>query len=179
MRIRDVEARRSSSHVSLTNIISTFSYSLEIQVEQVESICSTLYKIYVLWQYEQLQLAESINQRALEKRFFSNHEVLEIFSGIIKGLIFLKDRGVEYQYLTAKNILVGGNRVKLIDPFIIDTFKNIENVFHNRNIKNIYLSPEECKLVQLENSTYLFNYKNVVFTAAILMLEVCLLERQD
>ena len=69
----------------------------------------------------------------------------------------------------------------MVDPIATPLTPNIDILYHNRNVKNIYLSPEQCKLLdeQYIYKTVSDPFKSDVFTAGMIVLEVGLLERQD
>jgi hypothetical protein len=52
--------------------------------------------------------------------------------------------------------------------------RNLEVVHGNRNIKNVYLSPEECRAVELEQNER-WHPSDAVFTAGVIALEAALL----
>ena len=68
-----------------------------------------------------------------------------------------------------------------MDPITIPMSQNLEVVYHKRNVKNVYLSPEQCDIIDLQDLSRLVGdtYRSDVFTAGILVLEAGLLQRQD
>ena len=70
--------------------------------------------------------------------------------------------------------------IKIVDPLAIGAETNIESVHNNRNLKNIYLSPEQCESIESQKPIINKNpYKNDVFTLGMIMMECGLLERKD
>jgi len=70
--------------------------------------------------------------------------------------------------------------IKVVDPLAVGAQTNIECIYNNRNIKTIYLSPEQCESIETQKPIINKNpYKNDVFTLGMIMLECGLLERQD
>lgn len=70
--------------------------------------------------------------------------------------------------------------VKIVDPMALGFQNNIDSIYNNRTIKNIYLSPEQCESIESQKPIINKNpYKNDVFTLGMIMLECGLLERQE
>jgi hypothetical protein len=49
-------------------------------------MCSNIYKLYTLWEYPIKNLAEEINERALQKKRFDRKELSSILACSIMGL---------------------------------------------------------------------------------------------
>jgi hypothetical protein len=97
---------------------------------------------------------------------------------LVGGLLHYCALETGYEGLTTRSVLVGWGGFKLCDPLMAGTQRNLEVVHGHRNIKNVYLSPEECRAVELEQSEE-WHPSDAVFTAGIIALEAALLERQD
>jgi hypothetical protein len=58
---------------------------------------------------------------------------------------------------------------------------NLDVIYHKRSLKNIYLAPEQCRIIDQQNLVQgrVNPYRADVFTAGMLVLEAGLLQRQD
>lgn len=104
----------------------------------------------MLWEYGTCLLADEINSRGLERRPFEHSHIIALLRGICKGLSYYNRHGIAYDCLTTKSIMSTSGTFKLIDPLMLTLQRNLQSVFNNRNIKNIYLSPEECRMIEQE-----------------------------
>lgn len=96
----------------------------------------------MLWEYGASLLSDEINSRGLERRPFEYSHILALLKGICKGLNYYHRHGIVYDCLTTKSVMSNSGTFKLIDPFMLTLQRNLQCVVNNRNIKNIYLSPE-------------------------------------
>jgi serine/threonine protein kinase len=97
------------------------------------------------------------------------------------GLSNLQEQEIKHECLTPKAILTDeeGN-VKIVDPLAHALQPNIDLIYNNRNIKHIYLSPEQCESIETQKPIINKNpYRNDVFVLGMILLECGLLERQD
>ena len=96
-------------------------------------------------------------------------------------LTFQKHK-INHECLTTKTILVEGpTNFRVVDPLTVPMHQNLDVVYHKRSIKNIYLSPEQCQIVDQQDYGKMISnpYKSDVFTFGMIMLEAGLLRRQD
>ena len=101
---------------------------------------------------------------------------------ISEAMFTLQKQRITHECLTSKTILVEGpTSFRVVDPITIPMSQNLEVVYHKRNVKNVYLSPEQCQIIDQQELNRLVNdpYRSDVYTAGILILEVGLLQRQD
>jgi hypothetical protein len=110
-------------------------------------MCSRVYRLYALWEHSPLTLAEEVNRRGLERTPFDRRQLYQLIRSMVGGLLHFCALGTKYEGLTTRSILVGWGGFKLADPLMLPVQRNLEVVHGHRNIKNIYLSPEECRAV--------------------------------
>jgi len=94
-------------------------------------------------------------------------------TGIAEGALTLQKQKIPHECLTAKTLLIEGDtHFRLVDPIAIPVSPNLEVVYHNRSIKTIYLSPEQCRLIDQQDISrgVAEPYKSDVFTAGMLVL---------
>ena len=143
-------------------------------------MCSHYYKIYTMWEYPSKYLFDEIKERALQKKAFENREMWSILACSIMGLAALQEKEIRHECLTTRAILMSEGNVKVADPLAAGLLPNYDCIFNNRNLKNIYLSPEQCEAIESQKPIINKNsYKNDVFTMGMILLECGLLERQD
>lgn len=70
---------------------------------------------------------------------------------------------------------------RVVDPLTLAMYPNLDMIYHKRNLKNIYLSPEQCRIIDEQDikKPVVDPYREDVFTAGMLVLEAALLRRQD
>ena len=69
----------------------------------------------------------------------------------------------------------------MVDPICVPSHPNPELIYHKRSLRNIYLSPEQCQMIDIQDISKPMAdpYREDVFTAGMLVLEAGLLQRQD
>lgn len=149
-----------------------------MESEEVETICSQIFKVYTLWEYGPCSLADEINSRGLERRPFEYGQIVVLLRGICQGLTYYHTRNIPYDCLTTKSIISTPPSFKLVDPLMLTLQRNLECVVNNRNIKNVYLSPEECRMIELESNES-SGEKDAIFAAGMVVLEAATLERKN
>jgi hypothetical protein len=133
----------------------------------------------MLWEYGPTTLADEINCRGLERRPFSHRHIANLLRSTAEALLYYSGHGLAFECLTTKAIIVSDLSFKVIDPLMLSLPNNLDCVFNNRNVKNIYLSPEQCKLIELEIISLGTQEADQVFTAALIVLEAATLERKN
>jgi hypothetical protein len=70
---------------------------------------------------------------------------------------------------------------KVVDILAVPMRTNLDAIFKKRSIRNVYLSPEQCSVIESQelNNFSKDAFKSDVFVLAVIMLECSLLERQD
>jgi hypothetical protein len=84
--------------------------------------------------------------------------------------------------LTTKSILLNPDgSAKVVDVLALPAHPNLEIVYHKRSTRNIYLSPDHCKVIASQQFSNQANnpFKEDVFIAGMIALECASLERQD
>ena len=67
---------------------------------------------------------------------------------ISEAMFTLQKQRITHECLTSKTILVEGpTTFRVVDPITIPMSHNLEVVYHKRNVKNVYLSPEQCRII--------------------------------
>lgn len=101
---------------------------------------------------------------------------------IAEGCLALQQYRVTHECLTSKTVLVENSMTyRVVDPLALPIHPNLDVIYHKRNIKNIYLSPEQCRIIdQQDIKKPVFDpYREDVFTGGMLIMEAGLLNRQD
>jgi hypothetical protein len=138
--------------------------------------------VHSLWEYPRRTLAEEINQHALSKQPFPPGEIKHLISHIAGGMSVLQRHQLSHECLTSKTILVESATVfRVVDPATLQMSPNLDVIYHKRSLKNIYLAPEQCRIIDQQNLVQgrVNPYRADVFTAGMLVLEAGLLQRQD
>ena len=101
---------------------------------------------------------------------------------VAEGMNTLQKHKIDHECLTTKTILVEGpTHFRVVDPITVPVNQNLDVVYHKRNIKNVYLSPEQCQRVDLQEIGKGISSpsKSDVFTFGMILLEAGLLRQQD
>ena len=66
----------------------------------------------------------------------------------------------------------GPTTFRVVDPVAIPMHANLDTLYHKRSIKNIYLSPEQCRIISNQEISkgIVDPYRSDVFTAGMLVL---------
>lgn len=97
-------------------------------------------------------------------------------------MLTLEEQRIAHECLTSRTVLVEGpTTFRVVDPIAVPMQKNLDVVYHKRSVKNIYLSPEECRVIDQQNLNKEIDdpFRSDVYTAGMLVLEAGLLRRQD
>jgi len=97
-------------------------------------------------------------------------------------MLTLQKHRIYHECLTSKAILVEQPlKFRVVDPICLPLHPNPELIYHKRSLKNIYLSPEQCHMIDNQDiaNPPTDPYREDVFTAGMLVLESGLLQRQD
>ena len=72
----------------------------------------------------------------------------------------LQQQHLPHGCLTSKTILVEGpNHFRVVDRIASPVSDNLDVIYHKRSIKNIYLSPEQCDLIDQDRIGKHQNYR--------------------
>lgn len=83
-----------------------------------DQYCSTFHKVFALFEYPQRTLDDEINERALQKRKFTETELWSILASCILGMSHLQKNRIHHSSLRSSNILLAPDGiVKVSDPF--------------------------------------------------------------
>ena len=168
-----LKERQGFSNPHLTNLISMSYCQLEYEHVKKEDLCSKYYKVHSLWEYPRRTLAEEINERALAKQPFPPGQIKMLIRQMSQAMTTLQKQRITHECLTSKTILVEGpTTFRIVDPVAIPMHTNLDTLYHKRSIKNIYLSPQQCKIISHQdiNKTIVDSYRSDVFTAGMLVL---------
>lgn len=66
-----------------------------------------------------------------------------------QGLSAFQQHKKSHECLTTKTIVLTPNAIaKVVDILAVPVRPNLDVVFHKRSIKNTYLSPEQCRIIE-------------------------------
>ena len=147
--------------------------TVEYEHSKREDMCAKYFRVLSLWEFPYRTLAEEVKARALGKQPMPPGEIRALISNLAEGALTLQRQRIPHEGITARTVLVEGDtHFRLVDPISIPVSSNLEVVYHNRSVRNIYLSPEQCRLIDQQDITKGVSdpYKSDIFTAGILVL---------
>ncbi|CAD8167607.1 unnamed protein product [Paramecium octaurelia] len=152
-----------------------------IQAEQ-EQVCSTFYKINLVFEYLPQTLQDAIAQRKQAGAYYGEQEVLQMLNGSIEGLAKMQELKIAHQNLRVQTLSYQNGTIKVSDiPLLanITSFAAVLQDYGNASEGN-YLSPILTKAVYESNHMPQHNlFKSDVYTLGMIFLQVCLLQPQD
>lgn len=107
---------------------------------------------------------------------------MDLIKNIALGCLTLQQYRITHECLTGKTVVLDSpSGYRVVDPLALPMYPNLDMIYHKRNLKNIYLSPEQCRIIDLQDikKPVVDPYREDVFTAGMLVLEAALLKRQD
>lgn len=108
-----------------------------------DQYCSTFFKLYALFQFNDRTLDNEANERKLQKRSFQETELWSILASCILALSHLQRNGIRHESLRSSSILISKEGVvKVYDPVATGCQTNYDTLLTRRSTPHIYLSPE-------------------------------------
>ena len=81
-------------------------------------MCSTVYRLYALYDYFESDLAAIFDERLKSKKYFEEEELMNILSCVARSLIYIQDNGLKNSFLTKQSILCVSGRYIVLDAII-------------------------------------------------------------
>lgn len=107
-----------------------------------DQYCSTFFKLYAMFQFNDRTLETEANERKLQKRSFHETELWSILASCILGLSHLQRNGIRHESLRSNSILISKEGVvKVYDPVATGSQTNYDTLLTRRSTPHIYLSP--------------------------------------
>ncbi|CAD8176064.1 unnamed protein product [Paramecium octaurelia] len=152
-----------------------------IQSEE-EQVCSTFYKVNLVFEYIPQTLKDAIEQRKQAGAYYGEQEILQMLNGAIDGLAKLQEFKIAHQNLRVQTLSYQNGNIKVSDiPLLanITSFAAVLQDYGDASQGN-YLSPILTKAVYESNHMPQHNlFKSDVYTLGMIFLQVCLLQPQD
>ncbi|CAD8073265.1 unnamed protein product [Paramecium sonneborni] len=152
-----------------------------IQAEE-EQVCSTFYKVNLVFEYIPQTLKDAIEQRKLAGAYYPEQEILKMLDGAIEGLAKFQELKIAHQNLRVQTLSYQNGNIKVSDiPLLanITSFVAVLQDYGDASQGN-YLSPLLTKAVYESNHMPSHNlFKSDVYTLGMIFLQVCLLQPQD
>ncbi|CAD8083713.1 unnamed protein product [Paramecium sonneborni] len=152
-----------------------------IQAEE-EQVCSTFYKVNLVFEYIPQTLKDAIEQRKQADAYFGEQEILKMLNGAIEGLAKFQELKIAHQNLRVQTLSYQNGNIKVSDiPLLanITSFAAVLQDYGDASQGN-YLSPLLTKAVYENNYMPSHNlFKSDVYTLGMIFLQVCLLQPQD
>ncbi|CAD8133582.1 unnamed protein product [Paramecium pentaurelia] len=152
-----------------------------IQSEE-EQVCSTFYKVNLVFEYIPQTLKDALEQRKQAGAYYGEQEILQMLNGAIDGLAKLQEFKIAHQNLRVQTLSYQNGIIKVSDiPLLanITSFAAVLQDYGDASQGN-YLSPILTKAVYESNHMPQHNlFKSDVYTLGMIFLQVCLLQPQD
>lgn len=68
---------------------------------------------------------------------------------LAQGLSAFQQHKKSHECLTTRSVVLTPNGIaKVVDILAVPVRPNLDLVFHKRSLKNVYLSPEQCRVIE-------------------------------
>ena len=138
---------------------------------QLKYLDETTSAIYVLMEVAHNDWNTEIKRRALAKKYYKEKEIVEILKQIIKGFLYLQEKGIAHRDIKPQNILLFPNNIYKIADF--GEAKNIKNIAEQSTLRGseLYMSPVLYKGYKYNTKIIMHNpYKSDVFSLGYCLL---------
>ncbi|KAL4506775.1 hypothetical protein ABPG72_001196 [Tetrahymena utriculariae] len=156
---------------------------LGIAQKKESQLCSTFYKLYVLYEYVSDNLEQHIQLHQQTGQHFIESELWDILLQSVSALSYLQQKGITHQNIKPSNIFFDQNQlIKIADSQVIQQMNTFSQVATNPKEppKNTYLSPALIQaLIQNNWSPNHDTSKSDIFSLGMTIIGAGLLEDLD
>ncbi|EAS01279.1 protein kinase (macronuclear) [Tetrahymena thermophila SB210] len=156
---------------------------LGIAQKKESQLCSTFYKLYVLYEYVNDNLEQHIQLHQQTGQHFIESELWDILMQSVSALSYLQQKGITHQNIKPSNIFFDQNQmVKIADSQVIQQMNTFSLVATNPKEppKNSYLSPALIEALAQNNwSPNHDTSKSDIFSLGMTIISAGLLEDLD
>ncbi|KAM3137380.1 hypothetical protein pb186bvf_010560 [Paramecium bursaria] len=151
------------------------------ETQTSDQMCSTFYRIYMLFEYIPQTLKDQIETQQRQGTFFKREQIEQMLQQSISALAKFQEQRVSHQNLRPSTISFS-NQIKISDLPLLTSVTQFSALIqdYTGKLSGYYLSPILTKAVGDGQTQVQHNlYKSDVFTLGVIFLHVSLLKNMD